>query len=356
MSGFTPGWIQAETGDEHGSPRRAWIPADFGADGRFVTRDLLAMAGQGYIVLAKDRWSGGEVVIKGMWWSETALDDPRLVQNALSVQQAQRRQGLKAVRQATQLTQQCPVVISVESQPSPSLTAAGRHPDPVPPESFLVQQFIGQRGGASRNLQKDIEVRAEEKRRFTEDELLDLAEQLCNTLAALHRERHSDRTSSKGWIHADIKPENILVLGPPARYVLIDYDAAVQVGDHISTTTQAYAPPGQEGSDEAGELGEAHVRFDIYMLGATLAHAAALKRLDAQQYRQLYAEDRDASAPGRKYLTSLGYGPVLTNALATCLSARKFRLATVDRVRIDLARARSATVLQSALRTLGGRS
>ncbi|MEU2869749.1 hypothetical protein ABZ769_11140 [Streptomyces olivoreticuli] len=354
MSEFVPRWEHADTADEKGSPRRAWIPADFGADGRFVTRRMLAKAGQGYIVLAEDRWSGGEVVIKGMWWPETVLDDPRLVQNALSAQQTQRRQGLRAVRQAAQLTQQCPVVISVESQPSPSLTAAGRHPDPLPHESFLVQQFIGQRGGASRTLQDEIEARAKEKRRFTEDELLDLAEQVCNTLAALHTERHNGKTPSKGWIHADLKPENILVLGPPARYVLIDYDAAVQVGDYISTTTQAYAPPGPEGSDEPGERGEANVRFDIYMLGATLAHAAALRRLDPQQYRQLYAEDFEASAPGRRYLTSLNYGPVLTNALATCLSARKFRLATVDRVRIDLARARSATVLQSALRTLGG--
>ncbi|MET8786174.1 hypothetical protein [Streptomyces sp. NPDC004589] len=352
MSEFVPGWEHAHNADEHGSPRRAWIPADFGADGRFVTRRLLAKAGQGYIVLAEDRWSGGEVVIKGMWWSERALDDPRLVQNALSVQQTQRQQGLRAVRQATQLTQQCPVVISVESQPSPSLIAVGLS-DPLS-ESFLVQQFIGQRGGTSRTLQDEIETRAEEQRRFTEDELLDLAEQLCNTLAALHTERHNGKTSSKGWIHADIKPENILVLGPPARYVLIDYDAAVQVGDYISTTTQAYAPPGPEGSDESGERGEANVRFDIYMLGATLAHAAALRRLDPQQYRQMYAEDFEASAPARRYLTSLGYGPVLTNALATCLSARKFRLATVDRVRIDLARARSATVLQSALRSLGG--
>ncbi|MGW4541670.1 hypothetical protein ACWEOP_27875 [Streptomyces chartreusis] len=354
MSEFVPHWEHADTADEKGSPRRAWIPADFGADGRFVTRRLLAKAGQGYIVLAEDRWSGGEVVIKGMWWPDTALDDPRLVQNALSAQQTQRRQGLHAVRQATQLTQQCPVVICVESQPSPSLSAAGRHPDPLPNESFLVQQFIGQRGGASRTLQDEIEARAKEKRRFTQSELLDLAEQLCNTLAALHTERHNGRASSKGWIHADLKPENILVLGPPARYVLIDYDAAVQVGDYISTTTLAYAPPGTEGTDEPGERVEANVRFDIYMLGATLAHAAGLRRLDPQQYRQLYAEDFDASAPGRRYLTSLGYGPVLTNALATCLSARKFRLGNVDRVRIDLARARSATVLQSALRTLEG--
>ncbi|MFE0509466.1 hypothetical protein [Streptomyces sp. NPDC058964] len=352
MSGFVPYWEYAEHADERGSRRKAWIPAEFGVDGRFVTRGLVAKAGQGYIVLAEDRWSGGDVVIKGMWWSETALDDPRQVQRALAEQRRQREQGLRAVRQATQLTQQCPVVITVESQPSPSLVTAGRHPDP-PDESFLVQQFIGQRGGTSFTLKDEIRTRKQENRRFTEDELLDLAEQLCNTLAALHAERHTGKASSKGWIHADIKPENILVLGPPARYVLIDYDAAVRIGGRIDTTTQAYAPPGREGSDDPGEMSEASVRFDIYMLGATLAHAAALNRLTEQQYRQLYADEFEASAPARRYLTSLNYGPVLTNALTTCLSSRKFRLATVDRVRIDLARARDATVLQSALRGLG---
>ncbi|MFJ3303156.1 phosphotransferase [Streptomyces sp. NPDC086549] len=352
MSGFVPRWEYADHPDALGSPRKAWIPAEFGVDGRFVTRDVLARAGQGYIVLAEDRWSGGDVVLKGMWWPETALDDPRQVQNTLSEQRRQRQQGLRAVRQATQLTQQCPVVISVEFQPSPSLIAAGRHPDP-PHEDFLVQQFIGQRGGTPLTLKHEIQARKDASRRYTEDELLDLAEQLCNTLAALHAERHTGKTSSKGWIHADIKPENILVLGPPARYVLIDYDAAVPVGGRISTTTPAYAPPGPEGSDDPGEMSEASVRFDIYMLGATLAHAAALDRLTEQQYRQLYADEFEASAPARKYLTSLDYGPVLTNALTTCLSSRKFRLATVDRVRIDLARARDATVLQSALRGLG---
>jgi hypothetical protein len=355
VNGFVPDWEYADHADELGSRRRAFIPAEYGVDGRFVTRDVIAKAGQGYIVLAEDRWSGGDVVIKGMWWSETALDDPRHVQDALASQEQQRQAGLRAVRQATQLTQQCPVVISVEAQPSPSLIAAGRHPDP-PDEKFLVQQFIGPRGGKPLTLKAEIEARRNENRRYTEDELLDLAEQLCNTLAALHAERHTGKTSSKGWIHADIKPENILVLGPPARYVLIDYDAAVRIGGRIATTTQAYAPPGPEGSDESGETAEASVRFDVYMLGATLAHAAALKRLTEEQYRRLYADDFEASAPARKYLTSLNYGPVLSNALATSLSSKKFRLATVDRVRIDLARARSATVLQSALRGLGDAS
>ncbi|MGC4946580.1 hypothetical protein ACLQ2N_10345 [Streptomyces sp. DT224] len=357
MTDFRPGWVRADQPDHLGSPRLAWIPESYGDDGRFRTRRLLAGAGQGYAVLAQDSWSGGDVVIKGMWWSQAHLDDPRSVVGALGEQKKQRDQGLRAARQAAQLTQQCPVVISVEAQPSPSLLADGRHGGPdgdqVPYESFLVQQFIGHQGGVSRTLQEEIEERALAHRRFKPDQLLDLAEQLCNTLAALHADRHSGSEHSKGWIHADIKPENILVLGPPARYVLIDYDAAVQIGDRISTTTRAYAPPSAEGTDEPSEMAPASERFDIYMLGATLAHAAALRRLTDRQARELYAEDFAVSAPARRFIANLNYGPILTNALTTCLSAKKFRLATVDRVRTDLARARSATALQSALRILG---
>ncbi|MGW7260912.1 hypothetical protein [Streptomyces sp. NPDC054834] len=354
MTTFVPQWVYADSPDEYGSPRKAWVPADFGMDGRFATVQILSRGGQGYALLAKDRWSGGDVVVKGMWWPETALGDPRNVLAPLSQHQKARRQGLHAARQAAQLTQQCPVVISVESQPSPSLTEAG-HPQPQI-ESFLVQQFIGQQGGASITLQQDIDARRAENRPYTADELLDLAEQLCNTLAALHADRHEDDKSSKGWIHADIKPENILVLGPPARYVLIDYDAAVRIGGRVDTTTAAYAPPSAEGTDEPSEKSPAAERFDIYMLGATLAHAAALQRLSEEHRRLLYAEKAayEETAPARRFLTRQGYGPVLTSALITCLSARTYRLANVDRVRIDVARARRVTALQSALSTLGG--
>lgn len=351
--------MHADHADHLGSPRLAWIPAEYGEAGRFRTKRLLAGAGQGYAVLAEDRWSGGDVVVKGMWWAQSVLDDPRSVHEALGTQNSQRAAGLHAARQAVQLTQACPVVISLEAQPSPSLLAArggsrgaGGGTD-VPDESFLVQQFIGHSDGTSRTLQEEIDGRAAARRRFSPDELLDLAEQLCNTLAALHADRYAGNTSSKGWIHADIKPENILVLGPPARYVLIDYDAAVQIGERIRTTTAGYAPPSADGTDEPGEMAPALEKFDIYMLGATLAHAAALRRLTEQQYRELYADDFETSAPARRFLSNLRYGPILTSTLTTSLSSPKFRLATVDRVRTDLARARSATALQAALRTLG---
>lgn len=356
MSGFEPFWAHAERGAADDPPRLAWIAAAYGQNGRFRTKRLLAGAGQGYALLAEDSWSGGDVVIKGMWWNQTTLDEPREVKAELGKQRTQRESGLVAARRAAQLTQQCPVVISLESQPSPTLSEAGVPFDVDDEEGFLVQEFIGHRNTGARTLQDEIEKRKKRGVRYTESELLDLAEQLCNTLAALHTTRHTGEGEIRGWVHADIKPENILVLGPPDRYVLIDYDAAVQIGGRITTTTAAYAPPGPEGGEEVAELAPASERYDIYMLGATLAHAARLTRLTPLQCRGLYYGEQDIQSRVRREISDQRFGPILNSVVSTCLASQKYRLATVDRVRADLARARSATALLGALRDLESRS
>lgn len=357
MSGFEPFWAEAERGAPDDPPRCAYIAAFYGQGDRFRTKRLIAGAGQGYALLAQDSWSGGDVVIKGMWWPRAVLDEPREVKAELGGQRGRRESGLVAARRAAQLTQQCPVVISLESQPSPTLRAAGVPFDEEDEEGFLVQEFIGYRNTGARTLQDEIERRAERNQRYTESELLDLAEQLCNTLAALHTTRHTDKGEVvKGWVHADIKPENILVLGPPDRYVLIDYDAAVRIGARITTTTVAYAPPGPEGGDETAELAPASERYDIYMLGATLAHAARLARLTPKQTRGLYYGSQDVQGRVRREISDPRFGPILNSVVSTCLAPQKYRLATVDRVRADLARARSATALLGALRALEHRS
>ncbi|WP_329184950.1 hypothetical protein [Actinacidiphila glaucinigra] len=333
-------------GDE---PRAAYYPPSLGYD-RFKILRLLARAGQGYTLLAEDRWSGAPVVIKGMWWPQTVLDRPEFAQEELDDRAGDRERGLRAARQASQLTQQCPVVVDVLEEPSPSLAAVGA-PD-VLSERFVVQQFIGYRTTGARTLQDVIEERADSRRPFSESELLDLADQLCNTLAALHTPRRTADGKTSIWIHADVKPENILVLGPPWRYVLIDYDAAVARDKLISTTTTAYAPPGPpaaNGEDQAGETDHASDKFDIYMMGATLAHAAALRRLTLGQRQALYSENQDDYLEAKRRLADLGYGPILTSVIATCLAAPKFRLSDVGVVRIDLGRARASGALLAAL-------
>ncbi|MGW6485586.1 hypothetical protein [Streptomyces sp. NPDC055056] len=344
---FEPSWLEADTRDSNGAARRAWIPAAYGADGRFRVKSLLAGAGQGYTLLAEDSWSGGEVVVKGMWWSEEVLANPRFAQDELNTQNQQRDGGLNAARQASQLTQQCPVVISLVSQPSPTLTASGVADAPL--EHFLVQQFIGNRNQAASTLKAEIKRRSRTREPFAVSELLDLAEQLCNTLAALHTPRHSAEAKATSWIHADLKPENVLLLGPPWRYVLIDYDAAVRKGARIRTTTAAYAPPAPPGSPDPAEMADASERFDIYMMGATLAEAAGLRRLSTEQYRDLYSDDPRVHAQVKREIAEFGYGPILTSVIATCLAAPKMRLRSVALVRTDLARARAATSVLWAL-------
>jgi serine/threonine protein kinase len=323
-----------------------YYPEAYG-DGRFLVRDVLATAGQGYTLLVKDTWSGAAAVLKGMWFEQSELDNP-LAGNRLSQRNGALVQGIRAAKQATQLTQQAPAVIEEIREPSPTLLEVGVQGDQ---ELFVVQQFIGHNWTTAMTLKDDIYARRTEGRKFTEGELLDLADQLCNTLAALHTRRR--RVNGNGityWVHVDIKPENILLLGPPWRYVLIDYDAAVEKGEYIATTTDFYAPPG---AGRESERNRADQRFDLYMLGTTLAEAAGLCRLDEDSRLGLYRGDEADRAEGRRRLADLGYGPILTSIIVTCLTAPDFRYSDVGVVQHELTRARRNSALHRALADLG---
>ena len=79
-------------------------------DGRFRVLNLLAGAGQGYALLTEDTWCGGLAVLKGLWWEQGLFRDESW-QAGLDRSKARQQQGLKAVYQAVQLTQQAPAVI-----------------------------------------------------------------------------------------------------------------------------------------------------------------------------------------------------------------------------------------------------
>jgi serine/threonine protein kinase len=318
--------------------------ADAYGDGRFWVKRLLAGGGQSYVLLVEDTWSHGTAVLKGRWWKNAELDNP-YTGNELAFRNAELLQGLRATRQATQLTQQAPIVVEELREPAPALRAVG-HPKP-PTELFVVQQFVGHGWTSARTLKDELATRAEEGRQFAEAELLDLADQLCNTLAALHVPRRRDggnRTTY--WIHADIKPENILVLGSPWRYVLIDYEGAVEKGEEIRFTTELYGPPTTSGSLERQAADQ---RYDLYMLGTTLAEAAGLRRLDEELQNAFYSGDRAAHTAAKRRLADLGYGPILTSIVVSCLSGPDFRLADVRIIQDELARARLNSTLHRAL-------
>lgn len=96
---------------------------------------------------------------------------------------------------------------------------------------------------------------------ISEDELEAILLPICSGLSTLH---------SKGLIHRDVKPDNIIVR-PDGSPCLIDFGAAVRfvrlsAADYIDViATPHYAPPEQ--FDPAGNQGP---WTDIYALGATL--------------------------------------------------------------------------------------
>jgi serine/threonine protein kinase len=116
---------------------------------------------------------------------------------------------------------------------------------------YLVQEFI-----AGHTLSEELQQRS----RLTEDEVLDLLEDVLETLQFIH---------SQGIIHRDIKPDNLIRRERDNRIVLIDFGAVKEVvaqskPQHRPTViyTQGYAPPEQY-------QGQPQFNSDIYALGMT---------------------------------------------------------------------------------------
>lgn len=97
--------------------------------------------------------------------------------------------------------------------------------------------------------------------------------EICRNLADAIRKYHE-----RGYLHLDIKPENIFVLSGSNHIKLFDFDT-VQRKEDIThqncqlSYTQAYAPPelllAETDSDYYAKIDE---RTDIYMIGATLLY------------------------------------------------------------------------------------
>lgn len=97
------------------------------------------------------------------------------------------------------------------------------------------------------------------RRPLAEADLLSLLRPLFDGLAVVH---------AAGYLHRDIKPDNIYVRRDDGSLVLLDFGAARQVlavaGAAGEAVTPGYAPPEQYGEGEQGPW------TDIYALGATL--------------------------------------------------------------------------------------
>ena len=112
----------------------------------------------------------------------------------------------------------------------------------------------------------------EERRQFSQRQLIRWAMQLCSALNYLH-------TQTPPIIHGDIKPANIMVT-PRGDVCLIDFNVSFAVnGNTVLGYTEGYASPEQYiialDSREGRELPQYRVideKSDIYSTGATLFH------------------------------------------------------------------------------------
>jgi serine/threonine protein kinase len=98
--------------------------------------------------------------------------------------------------------------------------------------------------------------------------------QLEQTLPlALHVASVLHYLAGEGWVHLDLKPDNI-VMGIPPRVIDLSLARTVERARTIDyfVGTNAYMPPEQCEPGEAGEIGPPS---DVWGLGATLYHAIA---------------------------------------------------------------------------------
>ena len=121
-----------------------------------------------------------------------------------------------------------------------------------------------------RTLDEEIERRARERRPFSADELVRLADGLLEALAFAHQ---------RGVVHRDIKPANVMIVEGPSGLVTKILDFGLARGDvttmHTSTgvaLTPRYAAP-EQWMATYGAVGS---RTDLFALGLVLEEAATL--------------------------------------------------------------------------------
>ena len=102
----------------------------------------------------------------------------------------------------------------------------------------------------------------EEREVFSEEEVLDIAIQLCEVIGFLHE---------KGIIYRDLKPANIM-LKPDGTIVLIDFGTAREFKTNKNRDTVYLGTKGYAAPEQYGDRGQTDQRTDIYCLGASLYH------------------------------------------------------------------------------------
>ncbi|TWI53214.1 serine/threonine-protein kinase [Halalkalibacter nanhaiisediminis] len=86
-----------------------------------------------------------------------------------------------------------------------------------------------------------------------------------------------DRLHSAGWVFGDLKPDNILVIGPPARVRLLDVGGTTLIGRSIKEYTEFY---------DRGYWGfgsrKAEPSYDLFAVAMIMINCAYPKRFEKQ--------------------------------------------------------------------------
>jgi serine/threonine protein kinase/formylglycine-generating enzyme required for sulfatase activity len=159
---------------------------------------------------------------------------------------------------------------------------------------------------------------------------VELARQLAEALA---------HANSRGIVHRDVKPGNILIT-PMGKAVLTDFGLAKEEGMLGMTRSGEFAGTYQYAAPEQleGRIDELDGRTDVYALGATLYELLTLKRpLEADSLTELVQLiQREEPAPPSKINPRVR--PDLEAVVLCALEKdRKKRYATAEEFAIDLA-------------------
>jgi len=185
---------------------------------------------------------------------------------------------------------------------------------------FLVTE-LGQE-----SLKDYIERKREEAVRPSQDTVRSIAKSIVLVMAGLH---------AKGFIHLDMKPENLMIFSGCLK--LIDVDGCIEIGSHISPSnlsisfSPCYCSPEWAGF-VVGSSKEmvAAPGLDAWSVGCTICELVTLDAIMKPTYKTIYRSD--PSRGQRKYLDWLKglkqtpmprvveqFDPELVQLLADCL-------------------------------------
>lgn len=165
---------------------------------------------------------------------------------------------------------------------------------------FLVQDYV--EGGTYRML---LDERKAQGYAFSEPEVLQFLRQLLPVLAHIH---------SKGIIHRDIAPDNVILRERDRLPVLIDFGVVKEVATRIQLDSNAQPTTvGKQGyaAPEQIQAGRAYPNSDLYSLAVT-----TVVLLTGREPGELY-DDRTTTWHWQRYATvSPNFGQVLNRMLS----------------------------------------